>query len=654
LKRTSSRHSANRFGLAFLAAALVWTVAADRGLAQRPPPGSPGGDFAGIETRTPAISGTVVDAVTGAPIAGAAVALGPASLTGSHQQTDDAGRFLFSNLSARTAYELTATKPGCFDGAFGRETWDGPPRRIILSETQWVSDARIRLFRPSAISGRVLDGAGEPMAGVRVVSLRQIVVAGVLRLASGPATRTDDRGIYRIAPLPPGAYVVVVPPAPTTGASESRDAGQSPPLPRAVRRTEVYPVIFYPAARTAEAARVITLGPSEERTGTDITLRPAPAFNVSGRIDGPLRDMRMLALRLVPHGSDVVGPGLDAATATVGDDGRFAFAHVPDGSYTIVASPSEGGYVLVPPGAPEPSVPALAASTSRTLVATAPTATWLAVTSRSATPYWIRAPLTVAGRDVTDLVVPAQRGATIRGRVVAEDSVGVRSMAPVVMMTEGLAVRGSRTADDAIARLQETIARRVSLDVIAEPADGDPRLGLARTKVSGTDSLADFAIDGLLPGEYLLRTPSAGVKSVRWNGRDYTDTPLPVSAGQDVTGVEIVIDRIPPTTGGTVRDAQYRDVLDATVLTFPVDRSRWRRTGLDPIAMKSTPVGRGGAYRFLALPAGEYYFVAIAGQLTSNWQDHAFLERAAGVATRATLEWGQVRLPDLVVVELAR
>jgi hypothetical protein len=95
-------------------------------------------------------------------------------------------------------------------------------------------------------------------------------------------------------------------------------------------------------------------------------------------------------------------------------------------------------------------------------------------------------------------------------------------------------------------------------------------------------------------------------------------------------------------------------VLDATVLTFPVDRSRWRRTGLDPIAMKSTPVGRGGAYRFSALPAGEYYFVAIAGQLTSNWQDHAFLERAAGVATRATLEWGQVRLPDLVVVELAR
>jgi hypothetical protein len=281
--------------------------------------------------------------------------------------------------------------------------------------------------------------------------------------------------------------------------------------------------------------------------------------------------------------------------------------------------------------------------------------TWLAVTSRSATPHWIRAPLTVAGRDVTDLVIPLQRGATIRGRVVAEDSVGVRGAAPVIMMTEGLAASsGPPTTDDLLARFQETLARRVSLDVIAEPADGDPRLGLSRTKISGTDSPADFAIDGLLPGEYLLRTPSAGVKTVRWDGRDHTDTPLPVAACQDFTGVEIVIDRVPPTAGGTVRDADHRDVLDATVLVFPVDRSRWRRTGLDPIAMRSTPVGRGGAYRFSRLPAGEYHFVAIAGRLTPNWQDQAFLERAAGVATRVTLEWAEVRLPDLVVVELPR
>jgi hypothetical protein len=631
--------------------ALAWVVAIAHGFAQRPPPGSPGGDFTGIATRPPAISGTVVDAMTGTPIAQSAVTLGPDNLTGSHQQTDDGGRFLFSNLSVRTAYEVTASKPGYFGGALGRDTWDEPPRRLVLTENEWVSDAVIRLFRPSAISGRVLDASGEPLAGVRVVSLSQIAVAGALRQATGPAVRTDDRGVYRIAPLPPGAYLLAVAaPAPSDALPQ---AGWSP-APHPVGRAHVHPMTFYPAARTLGAARPIVLGPSQERAATDITLQAAPAFSISGRVDRVPPDARRLRLHLVTQGNEPLGPSLATATAAVGEDGRFTFLDVPDGSYTIVTTPWTAGYVLVPPGTFAQGAGVFATPTSRLFIRTGPPETWLEATNRAATSYSARSPVVVTGGDVTGLVVPLSRTATIRGRVVTEDSVGVSGIGPPIARSEGLSVSRGQVGGEAAARLQEAIAGLSGITLVGEPSDGDPRLGLPETRTDGIVSPAAFSIEGVLSGAYFLRAPSASVKSVKWNGRDYTHTPLPVAAGQDITGVEVVVDRRPPNAGGTVRDEQYRDALDATVLVFPVERSRWRHAGLIPTALRFTAVGRGGAYRLSGLPAGEYYFVALAGQLTPNWQDHAFLERIAGVATRATVEWAQVRLPDLVAVELPR
>src|SRR5690606_32099838 len=47
--------------------------------------------------------------------------------------------------------------------------------------------------------------------GVIVRALARISVAGVTRLAPGPMTETDDRGIYRFGNLRPGRYAVMVP-----------------------------------------------------------------------------------------------------------------------------------------------------------------------------------------------------------------------------------------------------------------------------------------------------------------------------------------------------------------------------------------------------------------------------------------------------------
>jgi len=97
------------------------------GFAQGPPPGSPGSTTAGAVANTPAISGTVVDAVTGQPLAGAVASLGQSGSV-DRQATDGAGRFLFSILSIMTTYGLTASKPGYLDGAFGGDWRPGAGR----------------------------------------------------------------------------------------------------------------------------------------------------------------------------------------------------------------------------------------------------------------------------------------------------------------------------------------------------------------------------------------------------------------------------------------------------------------------------------------------------------------------------------------------
>jgi hypothetical protein len=649
-------------GLAFLVLAMVCVATAGTGLAQRPPPGSPGAELSGIQTGTPAISGTVVDAATGQSLPGAVVSLGPGSVVASSQRTDELGRFLFSNLSVLTAYELTAAKPGYYPGAFGRETWDGPPQRIVLSKGQWRPDTQIKLFRPGALVGRVMDRAGDLVAGVRVAALARLPIAGEPRLVTGPSARTDDRGVYRIAPLPPGAYAVMVPSVPTTmagGGSLLYDSAQPPPLPPLPGgRLQGYATTYHPEARDVGSARMIALAAGEERTGVDVTLSPVPVFNVSGVLGVPPGNVEDLLLRLMHRGSEAMGLGHEAAITSAGPDGRFTFLNVPDGAYTVLANHSAAGYVYTPPGAAiEPLVAITGAVGSSVYVPTGPHATSFHVSSKNRSAYYGRVAVAVSAGHVTSLTIPLQRGGTIRGRVVTDDSLGVRGATPVPVVSEGLSINRDGPEVSALfelTRLQGVLADQVNVIVRAEPANGDPTLGLPEGRASGAGG-AEFIIEGILPGDYVIRTSgslSGAVKSARWNGQDYTEVPFRISPGMTVSDMIVTIDRYSPLAGGTVRDAEGRDVLDATVLCFPVDPSRWRHNGFRPSGLRSSPVGHAAAYRFSRLPAGEYYLVALPGQLASNWQDPAFLARAAGVATRVTLDWATTRMPDLIVASL--
>jgi hypothetical protein len=671
-------------GLPLLALVLVWAAAAERGIAQRPPAGSPGAAFGGIRTNTPAIGGAVVDAVTDLPIAGATVSLGPGSVNEGSQLTDQLGRFLFSNLAPRTSYELHATKPGYYSGSFGKDTWNGALRRIELVDRQWVADARIPLFRPGAMSGRVLDAAGVPMAGIRVAAVELFRGMGDPRLAAGPTSRTDGQGRYRLAPLSTGEYLVVVPSVqmslPSSMPAAARvavvtdslagparrvalprdvlvvgamhllvDPAQPPPLaPRADGQSQAYPTAAYPDATSLSGARVIPLGVSEERSGIDVTLRPAPTFTVTGTLDGPATAARDLPVRLLPRGRESMGLGFETALTVADQNGRFSFLNVPDGDYTIAAGRIVAGYGLRPPGALDDSV-TLPGPVSMSRVSAAPGPGVVIMAQTGGSRHFGRLGLKVAGHDVANLVVPLQRGATIRGRIdVAPARERVGSSVPgYISISDGPSTSSGRseTAAEPLASttLSATIPR---IRVIAEPANGD--VSMAVPEVPAT---REFTIDGLLPGEYLLRLSSSALESIRWQGRDYTETPLSVTSGADVTGIVVTVASALSVQSATVRDEKGRDALDATVLCFPVDPARWQRQGFRPLGLRAIPVGRAGSYFLPAVPHGEYYLVAVPGQLPESWRDPAFLARAAKAAIRVTLD-GTRRTPDLLLTAL--
>jgi hypothetical protein len=625
----------------------------------------PGAPVAG--TGTAAISGVVIDASSGRPLEGAVVTLAShprlASRAVARMQTDALGRFVFARLPAGNQYYLHASRFGYFDGGLGREipgSTEGRP--IPLTDGQWLRDVELRMLRPAAVSGTIIDEAGEPMVGVPVRVLPVITLAGVEHVANGLIARTDDRGAYRIAGLAPGRYLISVPsvqgavPGTTTpfelaGVTEQQFASAeragrapavpptvpvageqalvvgaypTPPSPRGTPRA--YPPTYYPAARAPGDAVAIEPGPGGVVAGIDIQLQPVPAVPVSGRVTGPPEALAGLVLRLMTPGSEGVGVGSEVATSRVARDGAFTFVNVPVGRYTLLADRTILQYHYTPMGSnldttlPDPAGFDRSRGGAGQIPGAAPGVGYDFASLADADASWGRADVTVAESGVAGLVLELRPTVAIRGRVVWEG--GVPKPPTFARMTPS----GMETG------LAET------LPVSAEPADGDAALGMPRGDyVIATER---FEVGGLRPGEYLLRIQGApAVKSIVWNGRDYTDRPFDASAGHDFDEVVVTVTDQTAAVSGAVREAGGAPAAAGHVLAFPTDERFWSRFGFEPARLQSAPIRQDGTYT-LALPAGEYFLAAVAGIGRDGWRVPSLLRSLAAGATRIQVDWG--------------
>ncbi len=673
------RLSVTLTAVAVAALAATATLAGQRGVGPPPPPPPPPPELLSQTpvTGTGAISGVVVDGARRQPIAGAVVSLGGGvrgSLPSpSRVTTDSKGRYVFTRLPAGN-YSLAATNGGYETGRFGDDDPDRPVglRAVQLADAQWFADGRILMWRTGAISGTVTDEAGEPQVGLVVRVIERVILAGQPQLASGASAKTDDLGHYRVAGLASGSYVVFVPsvqaavpgdmtlvdlagytpetmraaeaagrqltppdPAALVADASTRLIPAGYPVPPAPGGRWMYPPTFYPGARTIAEAATVDLRRGEQRAGIDVGLAPVRGVVVRGVVQSPTGTVPAhTTLRLLPLGNEALGFGSETATALIGADGTFALPNVPAGRYTIVVSRTAMEYMSssgslygtpAPPGCVSGgsgfftlgSGPGSLRASYRSCGGTADDA--LAA----------RMPLTVGDADMPGVVVPFARSMSISGRFVFEG--------------------GPPAAD--------SLQARIGTQVFAEPANGDASLGLPTGRNLPGD-LTQFKVTGLLQGAYVLRLggPVIGqVKSVEWQGRDFTGRPFDMTSGRDITGVVVTFTSAAARIRGSVRDQKGAAAASGAVVAFPTDRSLWTNYGLRPDRLALATISTSGAYS-LNLPAGEYFVVAIDTASAKDWTDPRFLAAASTAATRVTVGWGETPMQDLTMatVKVAR
>jgi carboxypeptidase family protein len=318
-----------------------------------------------ITPGTGRIVGRVVDAETGAPVAGVRVYLsGPVSPTAPWPpgptpalppappqgretpatpppRPDPSFFLILQRLTSETradgVFEIRDVPNGRWAvvaqkaGFIANRGLSLPLIEMEAGRTLTASD--IRLDRGGVITGRVLDARGKPMSRVQVrtVQLRK-QPDGTLQpnASSEPFVGTNDLGEFRLSGIPPGVhYVVAQPPPPPTAMLM---IGGSVPA----QATSTYVATFYPGFADVAVASAVTVANGKTTNGIEFSLFSVPAYQVSGIVvDSGGRPVSGAIVRLAPR-------QMPFATSIMGgpseSNGRFRVTNVPAGTYGVMAA----------------------------------------------------------------------------------------------------------------------------------------------------------------------------------------------------------------------------------------------------------------------------------------------------------------------------
>jgi len=240
---------------------------------------SPDGKFA--------IAGTIINSVTGAPLARARVSI--SDVRNPEETlwviTAESGHFEFSGLKAGK-FSLQGAKRGFLSAAYDQHEQYST---AIVTGTEFATETLILRLTPLAfLSGRVIDEFGDPVRSSQVSLYLKGTRAGMNRVTVVGDDSTDDQGYYEFPALAPGDYFVSVAGKPwyavhptllsAPGASNS---------PSYVERSldVVYPTTFYNGVTDADGALPIAVK-AGDRLQVDVHLSPLPSLHLIIRTTG--------------------------------------------------------------------------------------------------------------------------------------------------------------------------------------------------------------------------------------------------------------------------------------------------------------------------------------------------------------------------------
>jgi hypothetical protein len=271
--------------------------------------------------QTYVVAGVVTDVAHGKPLERARVTLSGKPAGKNAAITGPDGRFLFDVPQGK--YSLLAEHNG-WRVAFGHpEPSTGFGSAIIAGPDQDTAHLALRWYAPGAICGRVSDEQGEPVREAAVHVIRDGVIAGRRRIVSVGTAYTDDRGEYRLGPLPAGAYYIAAIARPLNEFGFAPGTSHQP--------VSSYPPTYYPGAADSRDAAKVTV-PSGGEVRADIPLRTATGATVRFRCPGSGRKgdvCPMVALSLQSVG------GVELPTPAAYDYETGSFSGVAPGRYAV-------------------------------------------------------------------------------------------------------------------------------------------------------------------------------------------------------------------------------------------------------------------------------------------------------------------------------
>jgi Carboxypeptidase regulatory-like domain len=280
-----------------------------------------------------ALRGRVVDGHTGAALPRARVRLMGPGVVRPAVLTDDQGLFTFTGLPAG-GYTVSADKATYMAGSYpdrGGSLRSSAARPLLLKDGEAIDNVVVRLYRGSAITGRVLDAHGDPVESAQVAALA-VTGSGAARAGYRSMMSTNDIGEFRIGRVPPGRYVLMAN-APQGRFQEGMV--EATPLPQPVPT-------YFPNVLSKSEAQPISVGRGQTVSGIEIVMFEDMPTVVTGRVisaDGqPVTSTSgggaMVSVRL----DTADNRGLQGSYASYGTGVR------PDGSFRLLLPP--GNYVL--------------------------------------------------------------------------------------------------------------------------------------------------------------------------------------------------------------------------------------------------------------------------------------------------------------------
>jgi hypothetical protein len=459
------------------------------------------------------------------------------------------GRFSIP-VSQLGKYTLQINKPGYPPQFYKEAGFSTVETAIVVRDDQDTRHIVFEAWRGGAISGKIKDEDGEPVAFAVVDLFRSMIVGGERKVIGRGEMRANAAGEFRFRDLQCGSYYVSAMGRPwfadTLIQLENRSerrvirrsagiriGGPDPveeqpqpeePIPFSADpnfRGTAFQTTFYPNASTVEAASLVRVDAGGEAE-ISIVLALAKAVSVKGSISSAAGDLSGGRVFLMKK---VYDRHISFLEEWVGKEGNFEFRNVPAGSYEIVASSQANS---------------------------------------GATSWNMHQEVEVGTSDIEVRLRPEAMG-TFSGRVVFD---GEPPLSPgnifVTLHDEKGGQRGTQVGDD-----------------------------------------GQFSVERLRAGRYEVTVGSADYIAAYLEGAEREHLPLTIDiASGAAVRLNLALTRAVSLIEGTVEQAGVPQV-GAYVLLMPKDRAqKW--------ALRQDQTDSDGSYKLARIPAGDYYAIALS------------------------------------------